>query len=157
MAGAGEVLITARHPHQAAMARALGATQVFDSSATLLASLGPNADVVLETVGGNADTLTDAVSIARGGATVVMLGVFEGDVKMPGLPFASKELTLVGSMCYARAARIGDFALGTQLVVKHAAEIAPLVTHRFPLDEVARAYATASDKKQGSVKVQVEP
>jgi threonine dehydrogenase-like Zn-dependent dehydrogenase len=156
-AGAGEVLITARHPHQAAMARALGATQVFDSSAALLAALGPHADVVLETVGGNADTIADAVAVARGGATVVMLGVFEGDVKMPGLTFASKELTLVGSMCYARDARIGDFALGTQLIVRHAAEVAPLVTHRFPLDDVARAYATASDKKQGSVKVQVEP
>jgi threonine dehydrogenase-like Zn-dependent dehydrogenase len=157
MAGAAEVLITARHPHQGKLARALGATRVFESSAAMLAELGPNADVVLETVGGSADTLGDSVALARAGARIVMLGVFEGDVRMPGLPFASKELTLIGSMCYARDARIGDFALATKLVVQHASAVAPLVTHRFALADIARAYATASDKTQGSVKVQVEP
>ena len=156
-AGATDVLITARHPHQAALARALGATQVFDSSDALLKAVGPNVDIVLETVGGRADTLADAVALARGGGTVVMLGVFEGDVKMPGLAFAQKELTLIGSMCYARDARVGDFALGAALVVRHAAAIEPLVTHRFALDDVARAYATAADKRLGSIKVQVEP
>jgi len=155
--GASEVHVAARHPHQAALARSLGSTEVFESAAALKDGAGPDIDVVVETVGGRADTLAEAVQVVRTGGTIAMLGVFEGDVRMPGLPFASKELTLVGSMCYARDGRVGDFDLATRLVLEHQGILAPLVTHRFKLDEVARAYATAADKRQGSVKVQIEP
>jgi threonine dehydrogenase-like Zn-dependent dehydrogenase len=86
-----------------------------------------------------------------------MLGVFEGSPRIPGLPFADHELTLVGSYCYAHDARVGDFAYGTALLSKHRATLPDLVTHRFKLDEVARAYAAAADKPTGSIKVQVEP
>jgi threonine dehydrogenase-like Zn-dependent dehydrogenase len=86
-----------------------------------------------------------------------MLGVFDAAPGLPGLAFAQRELTLVGSYCYAHDARIGDFAHATRMVAKHAAAIAPLVTHRFKLDEIARAYATAADKSSRCIKVQIEP
>jgi threonine dehydrogenase-like Zn-dependent dehydrogenase len=114
-------------------------------------------DVVIETVGGRANSLTEAVNVAGRGATIAMLGVFEGSPGIPGLTFAERELTLVGSYCYARDARVGDFALATSLLSKYRAELPELVTHRFKLDEVASAYAAAGDKKSGSIKVQIEP
>jgi L-iditol 2-dehydrogenase len=157
-AGAGEVYVTARYPHQAELARALGATGVFVDAAALRAGCGPTSmDVVVETVGGSANTLTEAVEIAATGGTIAMLGVFDGAPALPGLPFAQHELTLVGSYCYAHDARVGDFAYATRLIAKHADPIAALVTHRFKLDEVARAYATAADKASRSIKVQIEP
>jgi len=157
-AGAGEIFVTARYPHQRALAKALGATEVFATIDQLIESLGPHSmDVVVETVGGRSDALTEAVNVAAPGATIAMLGVFEGSPRIPGLPFADHELTLVGSYCYGRDARVGDFAHGTTLLTKHRATLPDLVTHRFKLDEVARAYAVAADKSSGSIKVQIEP
>ena len=157
-AGAGEIFVTARYPHQAALAQVLGATHVFATIEHMIDALGAaSMDVVIETVGGRANSLAEAVNVAGRGATIAMLGVFEGSPGIPGLTFAERELTLVGSYCYARDARVGDFSMATSLVSKYRTELPELITHRFKLDEVAKAYATAGDKKSGSIKVQIEP
>jgi L-iditol 2-dehydrogenase len=155
-AGASEVLITARHPHQQELARALGADRVFSSAQALLAQTGDQlADVVIETVGGSAATIAEAVNVARTGGRIVMLGVFDGDPTLPGFAFFQKELTLAASNCYSREAQVGDFALGTRLAHEHADLIEELVTHTFALDQVAQAFATAEDKSTRSIKVQI--
>jgi threonine dehydrogenase-like Zn-dependent dehydrogenase len=157
-AGASEVLITARHPHQQALARALGADHVFDSAPALLGEIGDqHADVVVETVGGLTETLSEAVSIARTGGRISVLGVFAGSPTLPGMPFFSKELTLSASNCYSRESDQGDFALGARLAERHADLIEPVVTHTFALDEVSKAFATADDKSTRSIKVQIHP
>jgi threonine dehydrogenase-like Zn-dependent dehydrogenase len=156
-AGAESVLATARYPQQAELAKALGAARTFADSTALLAAGGGDADVVVETVGGHAETLTEAVGIARRGGTIVMLGVFDGAPSIPGLAFSTRELSLVGSNCYGRERALGDFALATRLVDRHRSALGALVTHRFKLDQIARAYATAADKKSGAVKVHVSP
>ncbi len=157
-AGAREILITARHPHQRDMALALGADAAFDSADALVSAVGDqHADVVVETVGGRADTLTEAVGIARNGGRVLMLGVFEGSPTLPGFDFFRKELTLRASNCYGRERHAVDFAVATTMVDRHRTALAPLVTHRFKLDQVAEAFAAAADKTSRSIKVQVEP
>ncbi len=154
-AGAEEIFVTARYPHQAEFARVLGATGVFDDGSTLRKACGA-VDAVIETVGGTADTLTEAVTAVRRGGTIVMVGVFDGSPRLPGLPFMAGEITLVGSNCYAHDASIGDFALATRLVARHREALAPFVTHRFALDEIDKAYAAAGDKHAGAVKVQID-
>src|SRR5690606_9327645 len=104
-AGAGEIWITARHPHQAALATALGASRVFaadaDGSAALAAaSAAEPVDAVLETVGGAATTLADAVRCVRPGGTVVVLGVFTTAPALPAIELLVKEVRLVGAMTY---------------------------------------------------------
>ncbi|MEM8769387.1 MAG: alcohol dehydrogenase catalytic domain-containing protein [Pseudomonadota bacterium] len=155
-AGAAEVLITARYPHQQELAKALGADQVFDSAESLLAGVGDQyADVVVETVGGETETLTEAVMIARTGGRISLVGVFPASPKLPGMPFFSKELTLAASNCYSREAEQGDFAVGVGLAARHADTIEPLVTHRFSLDQVSDAFAVADDKANRTIKVQI--
>jgi L-iditol 2-dehydrogenase len=157
-AGAGEVFATARYPRQAELARAMGATQVFDSAERMLNEVGDQLiDVVIETVGGRAETLTEAVAVASAGATIVMVGVFEGSPSIPGLGFLGKELTLRGSNCYAHDGRVGDFGLATELVARHRDLLPELVSHRFGLDQVVEAFAAAADKSTGAIKVQVMP
>jgi threonine dehydrogenase-like Zn-dependent dehydrogenase len=156
-AGAEEILVTARYPHQAELARSLGATRVYADIDALQNDGGLGADVVIETVGGQADTLTEATNVVGRGGTIVMLGVFEGSPRIPGMAFFNGELTLVASNCYAHDAPVGDFAMATRLAGRYRAELAPLVTHRFSLDEVARAYHTAADKKSGAIKVHIRP
>ena len=157
-AGAGEVSITARHPQQRDLARHLGAHQVFPSTEAFLSATGDGyAETVIETVGGKADTLLDAARIAAPGGTIVKLGIFMGTTPINSLMFFDKELTLVASNCYAHDGASSDFAATTMLLATLAAQLEPLVTHRFGLSDVNRAFATALDKATGSIKVQISP
>ena len=112
---------------------------------------------MIETVGGSARTLPEAVRLVRPGGTVVMLGVFGGDTRLPGLDFSIKEVRLVGSNCYGRAGATSDFGIATGLLRTHLAALQPLVTHRFALDQVNDAFAAAADKTTGSIKVVLTP
>jgi threonine dehydrogenase-like Zn-dependent dehydrogenase len=73
-AGASHIGITARYPQQAAAARSLGVQEVIDP-----ADVGPgsaaasgNWDLVVETVGGSAPTLQQAIDLAARGGKVLL-------------------------------------------------------------------------------------
>jgi L-iditol 2-dehydrogenase len=160
--GAGEVWLTARHPHQAELGRKLGATRVLgeaEASPEDLCALGREApiDLVVETVGGTADTLRVAAEAVRPGGTISVLGIFLGDVALDTLPLLIKETTLTWSNCYSHTTEDADFETAVQLVGRHRDLLASLSTHQVPLDDVARAFALAEDKKAGAVKVTVLP
>src|SRR5262249_46176050 len=112
---------------------------------------------VVETVGGRAPTLSDAVRLARPGGILSMLGVFEGASMIPALDVSLKELTLVGSNCYGRVGLRTDFAIAIELLRKHRSELDALVPPRFRLEEVNAAFAAAGDKRSGSIKVHILP
>ncbi|MDX2167986.1 MAG: alcohol dehydrogenase catalytic domain-containing protein [Deltaproteobacteria bacterium] len=161
-AGAAEVWITARHPQQAGLASQLGAQRVFAASPAAdverraLAREQP-IDVVLETVGGTAPTLADAIDCVRPGGVVAMLGVFTAPPLLPATTLLVKEARLVGSMMYDRRGVPVDFAAALGLLVSSRQQVAPLITHRFPLASVSDAFAAAADKSAGAVKVLVTP
>jgi D-arabinose 1-dehydrogenase-like Zn-dependent alcohol dehydrogenase len=70
---------TARYPHQRALAQSLGVTRAFATIEEMIDAIGPESmDVVIETVGGKSDALTEAVSVVARGGTIAMLGVFDG-------------------------------------------------------------------------------
>ena len=157
-AGATEVYITARHPFQAEMARALGATAVFPDGTTARRELkGLPVDAVIETVGGSAPTIAEGISLVRNRGTVVMLGAFGSDVALPATPLLLKEVRLVGAVCYGRPGPRTEFGLATDLLDELLEPLAPLVTHTFPLDRAVEAFATADDKSSGSIKVRLTP
>src|SRR5439155_617917 len=78
----------ARRPQQREAALALGADRVVsdaDAGGLLGDALGSPIDVVLETVGGDADTLDTAVAAARPGGTICLLGAFTRSPALPAL------------------------------------------------------------------------
>ena len=156
--GASSVHAVARHPQQAELATAMGADATYSDTQVLLDAVGDRmCDVVIETVGGYGTTLIDAVRIAAPGATIVNVGCFEGDTPIPGPMFFQKELVLRASNCYAFDQGKSDFALATELLGDLDTSLAPLITHRFSLDDVVPAFETAMNKASGSIKVQIEP
>jgi L-iditol 2-dehydrogenase len=158
IAGAGEVLVTARYTHQRRAAAALGADAVFDNVGALNNQLGgAPVDCVIETVGGRASTLTDAVNLVRPGGVVLMLGVFDGPSQIPALDFSTKEVTMVGSNCYGRSGSQSDFGIALEILRKNLEPLNSLVTHRFGLDQVNEAFTAAADKNSGSLKVHLIP
>jgi threonine dehydrogenase-like Zn-dependent dehydrogenase len=161
--GAGEVFVTARYAHQAKMARALGANRVLDEADADLASLDrlsreTDVDLVVETVGGRADTLRSALAASRPGARISVLGLFMEPPQLDPMTLLQKELTLCWSNCYHRPpGRPADFEIAAGIVDAERERLARLVTHRLPLDRVDEAFATAADKRAGAVKVSVQP
>jgi threonine dehydrogenase-like Zn-dependent dehydrogenase len=160
--GAGEVWISARHPAQAALASELGATRVLaesDAAPQALARAARKApfDVVLETVGGAADTLNAAGAAVRRGGTVAVVGMFLAPVSLDTLPLLLKEATLAWSYCYGRTHDPCEFATATALLAAERDRAARLVTHTVPLAHAARAFDLAADRRSGAIKVAVVP
>jgi len=161
-AGAAQVAITARYPHQAEMARRLGATHVFATTpegdrerADFTSECPP--DVVLETVGGSGESLNEAIRSVRPGGTVVVLGLFLSQPPCDALSLMLKEVRVVGSFTYGRAGRRSDFTLALELLSANASVVNDLVTHRFELARIGEAFKVAADKKRGAIKVTVTP
>ena len=160
--GAGPVWASARYPHQAERARRLGAARVLGEAEAAPAALGrlPEAerpDLVMETVGGHADTLGAAVAALRPGGVISVLGLFMQDVALPSFPLVRKEVTLAWSNCYVHTREHADFEDAVALLDAERERLASLATHSVPLDEIPRAYALAADKRSGVIKVTVQP
>lgn len=155
--GASEVTLAARHPHQRAAAEALGARALDagDAGVVNAAAAAAPPDVVVETVGGRADTLNQAVQLVRPGGRVSVLGLFTGPVSLNATLLLLKEVLTVGSITYGRPGLHADFDLAVDIVRRMRDRLGRLVTHRVPLDAIGEGFATAADKSTGSIKVTV--
>src|SRR5881628_1073475 len=158
--GAGEIVVVARRPQQKAAALALGADRVIDDGdpgGLLADATAAPIDLVIETVGGTADTLDTAAAACRPGGTICVLGAFTRSPPFPALFVLAKELRVIGSLVYGRAGARADFDIALDILRRQGRRIAEaLITHRFPLAEIGKAFATAADKTTGSIKVTVE-
>ncbi len=153
---AAEVAVTARHPHQRAAAERLGVTVLAEDEGVAWAK-ERRPDVVVESVGGGADTIGDAIRAVRRGGRVVVLGTFSEPRTVDLQRLMMKEVALLGSFCYGSGEREPEFATAARLTGRWSDELAGLSTHRFDLAEVADAFATADDKSTGAIKVTLTP
>ena len=158
--GATYIAATARHPHQRAMAEALGADAVFGDDAAAVAQIAAaagGADIVVETVGGHANTLADALAVVGLGGRISVLGAFTQPVQIHPIMFFIKEPTVVGSNCYGRPGRRSDYEIAIEIMRRNAESLRRCITHRYSLEDIAQAYGTADDKSSGAIKVQITP
>jgi 2-desacetyl-2-hydroxyethyl bacteriochlorophyllide A dehydrogenase len=160
-AGAADVWITARHPQQRAAAESLGATRVFpgaDAGGELSDLAGQHpVDVVIETVGGTADTINEALLLVRPGGWIAVLGLFTAMPPLNALLLMAKEARIVGAQTYGRSGARADFDVALQLLSAEPERFRRIITHRFPLDEITRGFEAAADKRSGSIKVAIRP
>ncbi len=114
-------------------------------------------DVVIETVGGSAPTLSQALGIVRMGGRISVLGVFTQPLQLNGLALMLKEVTMTGGITYCRPGLHSDFDVALGILQADPERARAIITHRFPLKDAAKAFAAAADKSSGSLKVQVIP
>jgi threonine dehydrogenase-like Zn-dependent dehydrogenase len=150
------VAITARHASQSAAAKRLGLVPLAENELKAWAAQA-QPDVVIETVGGQAQTLLDATRYCRPGGRIVVLGIFSRRAEVSGYLLATRELEIVGSNMYGAGRRGAQFRAAVELLPRYASELAALQTHRFALDELESAFRCASDKQTGAIKVTVLP
>ena len=151
VAGVG---ITCRYPHQAELARRFG-LQPLDPDTVDAWSEEHRPGVVIETVGGSADTMAEAVRCARKGGRVVIVGVFGEPRPTDYREVVLKELELVGSFIYGTVGSGSEFGAAVRRMGSITDELSALQTHRFDLVDTAEAFRTADDKSSLAIKVTI--
>lgn len=147
LAFGARVDVVARHDHQLAAAERLGIGPAGDQPY----------DVVIEAAGSES-ALADAISRCAPGGTVAIPSSYWEAVRIPPMQLGLKEISLVPSSMYGRTTPEGrDVAVAAGILAQTPEIASALVTHRFPLDGVSEAFATAADRASGAIKVAIEP
>lgn len=120
-----------------------------DPKAHVLELTGVGADVVIECAG-RLETAELAPTLARRGGTILQFGVVSPHEEARVSPYDIfyRELTIIGSF-------VNPFthARAVETLASKQVEVMPLVTHRFGLDDAAKALQTAGG--HDAIKVQV--
>lgn len=152
-AGAEEIIATDIAAGVLDFARRAGADVTLDTAADpgALAPYGTGKgtlDVQFECSGAD-QALRAGIAVLRPGGTVVQLGL-SGDMAVPMMQVTAKEIALRGSFRFH-----AEFATAVAMMRKGLIDVAPLVTHSFPLADFATAFDTAADRSR-AMKVQLE-
>jgi 2-desacetyl-2-hydroxyethyl bacteriochlorophyllide A dehydrogenase len=116
-----------------AIAKKLGATQIF-SSAAELEKRGGSFHVIYET-SGTPEALARAVKLCAPAGLIVMTGLPATDFPVPTVQIVRKELSILGSMIYT-----DEFPEVLQLLRGQKINIEPLRSTTYPLEDAARAF-----------------
>jgi L-iditol 2-dehydrogenase len=133
-------------------ARVLGADETVDVSGGD-PSLGEH-DLVVETAGA-VPAVELATRLVREGGRVVLLGIAGEGRTLAGLPadrIALRDLELIGSVGYTSAA----WARLVALLADRRVDLAPIVTHRFPLEKFAQAFELMENRTGIVAKIVLE-
>ncbi len=156
--GASSVACVARYEHQADLARRFGADVVLwdrDPDPTVeLVAFAP--EIVVECVGGRADTLRLALAACAPRGEISVLGLFDSPQQVDTPSAYRRELRMVFPVVYGAVGGRHDYDVAAEML-STPLPFGDLVTHEIPLDEVERAYATAGSKSSGAVRVVVVP
>ena len=158
--GAKETLITVKYERQAQLAKDLGADHIVNVNETKVSEYvdditgGLGMDAVIETVGGGENFDAAMAMVRPCGFVVLVAGYFKPlEVNLSRVVWS--EATVTGSSCYGYSGMETDFEAAIELIDSGEVDAKKLVTHRFPLMEIAEAFETAADKRSGSIKVHV--
>ncbi len=145
-AGGAEVGLAARHEHQRAAGARLGARE-----------LEGRYDLVVDAAG-SASALEQAVELCAPGATLLLLATYwDGKLAFPSFGVTLKEVRIVPSSLYSGAGERRDVDVAAAVLGSNPEIAATLISHRFPLDAAAEAFAVARDRESGAIKVVLEP
>lgn len=121
-------------------------------------SQGLGADVVFEAVGGAGGTLDLALQLAAPRGRVGVVGSFQAPQMLDVRIGYRRELTLQGVWSYAHRGSQPEFAIALDMLARGQFRAGPLITHRYPLEQIAEAFRAADDKATSqAIKVLVIP
>jgi L-iditol 2-dehydrogenase len=156
LAGARLVCASEPLPHRRKVAMEFGAAAVFDPGADDVVhgikdrTGGEGADVAFEIAGSNSATV-QAVQALRPGGTLVLVGYWKADeVTLPGITAMRKGLTIR----FTRRMK-NTFPRAIELVRRGQVNLSALVSHEFPLRQVAEAFARAEERVPDIIKAVV--
>jgi len=156
--GAASVMITDVSEYKLAKARGCGFEHVINPAVTdlgegIVEAFGPDkADLILECVGVQA-TISQAITNARKGSTIVVVGVFGKRPEVDMGLVQDRELSLLGTLMYQKK----DYERAIELVADGKMRLGDMITHRFPFDQYAQAYEAIEASGGNYLKVMIVP
>lgn len=143
-----------------AMSRRMGADVVLDYRAVdVLAEVkrltGGGADVAIEALG-TQQTFESGLRSLRPGGTLSSLGVYSGKLEIPYDAFAAGigDYRMVTTLCPGGKERMRRLM---EVVRSGRVDLTPLLTHTFPLEQIADAYELFGSRGDGVLKVAIRP
>lgn len=157
-AGADRVVVTGTRADRLALARRFGADLTVDvrngdPAELVRGELGGLVDVAIEAAG-TATAQEQAVSLVRRGGRVTITGAC-GPARItlrPDEQLLLREVDLLPSFLSA-----GGYEPAIGLLSRGAWPVEELVTHRFGLDEVERAFGVVAAREEGAIKAVLDP
>ncbi len=174
------IIVIARHPRQQELARRFGADVVIASTrgnalytefahatgAKVLKAIMGNpmllggADMVYECVG-SGEAIDHALRLARGRGRVVIAGLAAFPKGVDWTPVWMHELQINGTLAAGedgfKGKRHRTFELALDWMARGKVDLKPMLTHKFPLHEYARAFQTVNQRgRAGAIKVAFE-
>jgi threonine dehydrogenase-like Zn-dependent dehydrogenase len=153
-ASPSELVLVGGRPARSALGPGCGATQVVAAAdRDALAALAGHFDTVVEATNDPAGAAT-ALTLLRRGGSAVLLGISgAGRTTIDPDVVTLNQLRVQGAFAASTAA----WRWVTGLYATGALDPTPLVTHQFPLDQVATAFATLTAPDSSAVKLLIRP
>jgi threonine dehydrogenase-like Zn-dependent dehydrogenase len=145
-AAAAEVALEARHDAQLAAGERLGAE----------AKASGSYDLVVDAAG-TESSFARAAELTRPGGRISLVGSYWTPVAFPGFAICMKEVDVLPASLYGRAGAMRDIDAAAALLAATPELPRAVISHRFPLEAAAEAFATAADRRGGAIKVVLEP
>ena len=161
LSGATTVIAVDRIAGRLEIARLMGADLVIDSSKVdpvqeiLRLTDGRGVDVAIEALGLQA-TFEACLRVLRPGGTLSSLGVYSGDLAIPLGPFGAglADLRILTTLCPGGKERMRRLM---SVIQSGRLDLKPMVTHRFRLDDIEKAYDLFGHQRDGVLKVAITP
>lgn len=150
-----KVLVLSRSSRRLDLARQLGANDIASLSEAAGVEVArrfsgrDGVDLVIETAG-SAEAVEEAVKLVRPGGRCVLVGLPHSPSSVNFFWVVRREITIIGSMIYQ-----DEFSQALTLLSEGKIQVAPLITHRFPLDVIHSAFAAF--RSADAIKVAVIP
>jgi 2-desacetyl-2-hydroxyethyl bacteriochlorophyllide A dehydrogenase len=141
--------LAARHDAQRTAGQRLGAGTIADDASSTY-------DVVIDAAG-TTESLQQCIHLAKPGARMILLATYWGGMQIPGFDLCMKEVNVIPSAQYNRQGPSRDVDVAATILATTPIVAQSLITHRFPLDAAAQAFAVAADRSAGAIKVVLEP
>lgn len=149
--GATQITMTDVSPQRLEMARKLGATRTVNVVETSLATVGVEADALVE-CSGNQKALVGGIRSLRPAGKAVAVGMGPGEeVSIPMAFLQSREITLTGTFRYANT-----YADAIALVASGRIDLKPIITGHYALEETEQALQ-ATRQNPANIKSVVVP
>jgi len=157
---AGAMVITSDlYPERLRIAKSLGFEHTIDASqqdavqSVRQQTEGRGADAVVLAVGGNALIRPAMDAVRPGGRVLLFAQTQRGEVTVDPAAICVDEKSLVGS--YSASVDLQEEAV--RFVMNREMDLEQLISHRFPLQESARALELAAHPQPASMKIVIQP
>lgn len=161
LSGATRIFTVDTVPERLAMSRRLGADVTLNYkeldpvAAILEATAGRGVDVAIEALG-TQTTFESCLRVLKPGGRLSSLGVYSGKLTLPLDAFAAGlgDHTIATTLCPGGKERMRRLM---NVLASERADLKPLVTHRFTLNQIEEAYDLFANQRDGVLKVAITP